>query len=224
MSRGFLALLVCAVALGQTSVLEISTETAPAGGFAQIKIYAAKPQAIPKGHIVVTLDAMFFANSPVVGVFGANGDALGLATNNWPKLDVQFLSASAGIGQLAGLPVMVISVPVLATANGTMTVSATSPDSSVTASGSVTVQGTLSVGRIPAGMGVVPAGTLVPITGTGFTPATTVTMDGVVIEQTNYLSPTEMEVTLGGGGGTGRQAGAGNGQRRGVRLFLLSGE
>jgi uncharacterized protein (TIGR03437 family) len=134
-----------------------------------------------------------------VGVFGANGDALGLATNNWPKLDVQFLSASAGIGQLAGLPVMVISVPVLATAKGTTTVSATSPDSSVTvASGSVTVQGTLSVGRIPAGMGVVPAGTLVPITGTGFTPATTVTIDGVVIEQANYLSSTEIEVTLGG--------------------------
>jgi uncharacterized protein (TIGR03437 family) len=199
MPQGFLALLVCAVALGQTPALEISAETAPAGGFAQIKIYAAKPQAIPAGHIVVTLDATFFANSPVVGVFGANGDALGLATNNWPKLDVQFQSATAGIGQLAGLPVMVISVPVLATAKGTTTVSATSPDLSVTvASGSVTVQGTLSVGRIPAGMGVVPAGTLVPITGTGFTPATTVTIDGVAISQTNYLSPTEMEVTLGG--------------------------
>ena len=199
MPQGFLSLLVCSVAFGQTPALEISTETAPVGGFAQIKIYAAKPQAIPKGHIVVTLDATFFANSPVVGVFGANGDALGLATNNWPKLDVQFLSASAGIGQLAGLPVMVISVPVLATAKGTTTVSATSPDSSVTvASGSVTVQGTLSVGRIPAGMGLVPAGTLVPITGTGFTPATTVTIDGVVIEQANYLSPTEIEVTLGG--------------------------
>jgi hypothetical protein len=122
MPQGFLALLVCAVALGQTPALEISTETSPVGGFAQIKIYAAKPQAIPKGHIVVTLDATFFAN----------GDALGLATNNWPNLDVQFLSASAGIGQLAGLPVMVISVPVLATAQGTTTVSATSPDSSVT--------------------------------------------------------------------------------------------
>jgi hypothetical protein len=29
-------------------------------GFAQIKIYAAKPQAIPKGHLAVTLDATFF--------------------------------------------------------------------------------------------------------------------------------------------------------------------
>src|SRR5271167_619314 len=103
MRWGLLLLLVCPVAFGQTPALEISTEIAPAGGFAQIKIYAAKPQSIPKGHIVVTLDSAFFANSPVVGVFGANGDALGLATNNWPKLDVQFQSATGGIGQLAGL-------------------------------------------------------------------------------------------------------------------------
>ena len=40
--------------------------------------------------------------------------------------------------------------------------------------GSVTVRGTLSVEKIPAGMGVVPAGTVVPVYGTGFTTSTTV--------------------------------------------------
>jgi hypothetical protein len=181
------------------AALQISNETAPAGGFAQIKIYAARPTAIASGHIVVTLDQTFFGNAPQVGLFGANGDALGLASMKWPQIDIQYSSASGGIGQLAGLPVIVISVPVLATATGTSLVSALSPDgSSTVVSGSVTVRGTLSVGRIPAGMGVVPAGTVVPITGTGFTPATTVTIDGVVIEQADYRSPTEIEVTLGG--------------------------
>ena len=103
----------------------------------------------------------------MAGLFGANGDAQGLATVSWPQIDVQFSSASGGIGQLAGLPAIVISVPVLASAAGrTVTVSATSPDSSVSvASGSVTVEGTLSVREIPAGMGTVPAGTVVPVYG-----------------------------------------------------------
>jgi hypothetical protein len=122
--------------------------------------------------------------------FGANADAAGLATVNGPQIDVQFSSASGGIGQLAGLPVLVISVPVLASAAGrTVVISATSPDSSVSvASGSIKVQGTLSVEKIPAGTGVVAAGTVVPVYGTGFTASTTVTIDGALITPTNVLA------------------------------------
>ena len=182
-----------------TAALQISHENAAAGGFAQIKIYAAKPAAIASGHILVTLDQAFFGKTPQVGLFGANGDALGLATVNWPQIDIQFSSASGGIGALAGLPAIVISVPVLAAATGTSVVSATSPDSSVTvASGSVTVQGTLSIGKIPAGMGVAAAGTVVPVTGTGFTAATKIVIDGVALASSSFISPTEIDVTLGG--------------------------
>lgn len=181
------------------AALQISNETAPAGGFAQIKIYAAKPAAIGSGHIVVTLDQTFFGKTPQVGLFGANGDALGLATVNWPQIDIQFSSASGGIGALAGLPVMVISVPMLAAATGTSVVSATSPDSSATVgSGSVTVQGALSIGKIPAGLGVAPAGTVVAVTGTGFMATTKVAIDGVALASSNFISSTEIDVTLGG--------------------------
>ena len=188
---------VCATA---PAALQISAETAPAGGWAQIKIYAAKPMAIASGHLVLNLDATAFGNGAMVGLFGANGDASGLATVTWPQIDVQFSSATGGIGQLAGLPVMVISVPVLASAAGrTVAVSATSPDSSVSvASGSVTVRGALSVEKIPAGMGVVPAGTVVPVNGKGFTASTTVTIDGVAIASTSFVSPQEVDVTIGG--------------------------
>ena len=44
------------------AALRISTETAPAGGWAQIKIYAAKPVAIAGGHLVLILDATVFWN------------------------------------------------------------------------------------------------------------------------------------------------------------------
>jgi len=193
---GFAGRAVCATA----APLQISTGQAPAGGWAQIKIFATKPTAIAGGHLVVDLDATAFGTGPSVGLFGANGDALGLATVTGSQVDIQFSSPTAGIGQLTGLPVVVISVPVLASAAGrTVSVTATSPDSSVSvASGSVTVQGTLSVAKIPAGMGVAPAGTVVPVTGTGFTASTTVTIDGVVIASTQFVSAQEVDVTLGG--------------------------
>jgi uncharacterized protein (TIGR03437 family) len=192
--------LICATAAGAPAALQISSTTAPAGGFAQIAIYAVKPMAISNGHMVLSLDATAFGAGAVVGLFGANGDASGLATTTGAQIDVQFSSPSSGIGQLAGLPVVVLSVPVLASAAGkTVAVSATSPDSSVTVgSGSVTLQGTLSVGKIPAGMGVVPPGTVVPITGTGFTSSTTVSIDAVVISSTQFVSSTEIEVTIAG--------------------------
>ena len=179
--------------------LAISDETAPAGGWAQIKIYAAKPMAITSGHLVLALNPTAFGTGAMVGLFGANGDAAGLATTTGAQIDVQFTSATSGIGQMAGLPVMVISVPVLASASGTVTVSATSPDSSVTvASGSVTIQGTLSVEKIYAGRGVVPAGSVVPVYGSGFTSSTTAVIDGVEIDSTKFVSATEIDVTLGG--------------------------
>jgi uncharacterized protein (TIGR03437 family) len=193
----FVGQVVCATT---PPALQISTETAPAGGWAQIKIYAVKPAVIASGHLVLNLDATAFGTGAMVGLFGANGDATGLATVNGPLIDIQFSSATGGIGQLAGLPVLVVSVPVLASAaRRAVVVSATSPDSSVSvASGAVTVQGTLSVQKIPAGMGVVAAGTVVPVYGTGFTASTTVIIDGVLIASTKFISAQEIDVNLGG--------------------------
>ncbi len=181
------------------AALQISNSTAPAGGWAQIQIYAVKPMNIASGNLVLHLDATAFGAGATAGLFGANGDATGMATTTGSQIDIQFSSASGGIGALAGVPVLVVSVPVLPSATGTVAVTAASPDGSVSvASGSVTVQGTLSVQNIPAGMGVIPAGTLAPLYGTGFTAATKVTIDGVVIAATQFVSAQEMDVTIGG--------------------------
>src|ERR1039458_10092077 len=75
----FIGPAVCATA---PAALRISAETAPAGGWAQIKIYAAKPMAIASGHLVLKLDATAFGTGAMVGLFGANGDATGLASRS----------------------------------------------------------------------------------------------------------------------------------------------
>ena len=70
--------LICATAVGAPAALQISSTAAPAGGFAQIAIYAVKPIAISNGHLVLSLDATAFGAGAVIGLFGANGDASGL--------------------------------------------------------------------------------------------------------------------------------------------------
>ena len=194
------AALVTPVFAATSPALQISSEFAPAGGWTQIKIYATKPAAISSGLLILNLDATTFGPNPQVGLFGANADASGVAAVSGSQVNIQFSSPSGGIGQLAGVPVLVISVPVLATASGrTVAVTATSPDPSLTVlPGSVTVNGSLSVQKIPAGMGIVPAGTVVPVLGSGFTPSTTVSFDAVAIASSKFVSANEIDLTLGG--------------------------
>lgn len=107
-SSGWLPLLLIRAAFVSQEIgsnvppaLQISTETAPAGGWAQVKIYAIKPQAIASGHLVLNLDATAFGAGAMVGLFGANGDATGLATTTTTttanEIDVQFSSPTGGI-------------------------------------------------------------------------------------------------------------------------------
>src|SRR5260370_39466530 len=80
--------------------LQISSETAPAGGWAQIKIYAATPQLVATGRIVMKFDPAVFGSIAGVAVFSAQGDAEGLATVSGQSLDVSISSTPGGIGQL----------------------------------------------------------------------------------------------------------------------------
>src|ERR1035437_8804116 len=186
--------------------VQLPSEPVPSGGWVEIKISLTKPQFIASGHITMDLDPKIFGPIQAAGVFGANGDAYGLATITGEHLDAQFYSPSAGIGQLAGLPVVVVSVPVLALAQraivpiaATVTLNDISGNAySVTViPGSVTVGGAaFSVQAVQSGMGVLPTGSVVPILGTGFTASTTAAMDGVAISSAKFVSPTEIDVTL----------------------------
>src|ERR1035438_3089470 len=76
LGSGFATLLAGAPA-NQGLALQVSSETAPAGGWAQIKVYAAAPHLEAGGSIAGDVDAAVFGDIANVAVFSATGDALG---------------------------------------------------------------------------------------------------------------------------------------------------
>ncbi len=190
--------------------LQVSTETAPAGSFVQIKVYSVAPASVASGSIAIDLDPTVFGEIAGIAVFSANGDAMGYANVSGQHADAHFSSASNGIGLLPGLPVFTISVPVLANAAPGMTTSVTLDPSgstwqdaqnnpySVTVSlAQFSVGGSLSVGNVTPGGGVLPAGAILQISGTGFDAGTTASIDGVSVFDVQLVSPEVLQVILG---------------------------
>lgn len=195
--------------------LRVSSETAPPGTTAQIKIFAATPALVTAANFSMDFDPQVFDGIASVAALSASGDQIGYANVNGQHLDAHFRSSSGGIGQLRSLPIFVVSVRVLASAPAgttraitlTPTVDAngvgwndTQGDAlAVTVTpGTFTAGGSLSVTSIFPGGGILPAATVLAIQGAGFQPETTVAIDGVPIASTKYVSPNEIELTLGG--------------------------
>ena len=124
------------------------------------------------------LDPAVFGNITGIAVFSAVGDAIGFATVQSRHLEAHFSSKSGGIGQLPGIPVFTVQVPVLATApagsKNTITLDPgtsqwTNPQGSIysvsVATGDLTVGGTLSIQNATPGGGLLPSGQVLRLDG-----------------------------------------------------------
>ncbi len=189
--------------------LQVSSETAPAGGFAQFRISPTVPALISAGGITMDFDPSVFGNVVSASVLSAKGDPIGTGIVLNLQAEATFTSASASLGQLPGIPVMVVTVPVLATAKvgATSTVTITAGTwldqlgntLNVTVSpGTFTVGGHVSIQSVTPNSGLLPAGTVLSVTGTGFDSSTTVAIDGASVASTQFVSATQLNVTLGG--------------------------
>jgi len=201
--------------------LQISNETAPPGGWVQIKVFSSKPQLIQSGALEFTLDPSVFGPVAHVSVFSADGLVSGLATVQDGRIALNFNCVPSpslgcgGIGQLPGLPLAVVNVPILATATvgKTVTIEADPIDKSYwnrasakfnyptyipsVIAGSVKIGGRMSVSKVSPGGGYLPSGTEVSVQGTGFTSLTTLAIEGVAVSETRYVSPQEIRFVLG---------------------------
>lgn len=189
------------------ATLQVSSTTVPPGGTAQIRILLATPQPISNGAFSIDLDPAFFGDIADVQVFSAAGDATGTAAINGRHVDVQFSSHSGGVGRLPDLPLATVAVPILPGAVlGTIgavtldpgTTRWMAPNNAVynlaVQPGSVTASGSLAIQDVTPGGGLLPAGTVVRVTGFGFRPDTVIDVRGVAIAATNYAGPAEIDL------------------------------
>jgi uncharacterized protein (TIGR03437 family) len=197
--------------------LRIVAEDTPATGTVQVKIYAAQPAQIGAGALTMDFDPAIFGAISNVAVFSSAGDAQGYAHVSGQHIDAHFTAPSGGIGQLPGMPICQISIPVLpgvrAGATSAITLDPTgTPANTFQQSGpswadlsgnlyTVTVSpttfhvgGTMSVQTVTPGGGVQPQGTVIRILGTGFDTSTSVTIDNVAVASTQLVSPQEIDV------------------------------
>ena len=205
-------LLCCLRASAAPAVtVRVANASTPPGGTAQIAIFLDTPHTLVSGELVLDLDPKMFGGILSADVFSATGDQAGVATIQGDHLDVSFTSQTGGIGRLPGLPIMVISVPILASVPPATTAivslqagTAAWKDTNnivygvSAAPGTLTVQGSLSVKDVLPGGGPQPDGTVVRIEGTGFLPLTTAAIDGVILSSTRFVKSQEIDVTLGG--------------------------
>jgi uncharacterized protein (TIGR03437 family) len=190
--------------------LVTSGETAPAGGWTQIKVYASPPRQVTAGSLSMDFDPSVFGSIANVAVFSSTGDAAGYAHVSGRHVDAHFTSPSGGIGQLPGLPLFVVDIPVLsALPNGTNTrVTLDSPASAwkdtegtaysvVVAPATFRVGGSISVQSVTPGGGVLTQGTSLEVTGSGFDSSVRVAIDGVSISSIQVFEPQRIGLTLG---------------------------
>ena len=190
--------------------VQISAANVPPGATTQIRLTLPNPHEISYGVASFDLDPSFFGQVVAVDAFSATGDQAGSAWIQDHHVDVRFTSASGGIGRLPGLPVVSITVPVLATvakgATGAIAFSsgATWKDvggnlySPVPLSARVAATGSLAIENMTPGGGMMTAGTRIRIAGTGFTAASTVLIDGGVVDSTVFISAQTIDFVLGG--------------------------
>ena len=194
-------------AANPTITLQVSSETAPPGGYAQFKITLTEPALVATAGISMKFDPAIFGDVTSFAAFSAAGDQVG----SYSTLGAGVSSPTASLGQLPGLPVFVVTVPILATAqvgaSAAITVDTTSSiwtDQHGNAytihvnSGTFTVGGTLSIQSVTPGVGLFPPGTVITIQGTGFDATTAVKIDGVSLASTQLVSAQQIDVTLGG--------------------------
>lgn len=190
--------------------LLISSETAPPGGSMQIKVWAASPKPIAGGRLFMYFDPSVFEKIEHVTVFSAAGDAYGSAAIQNSAIDLGFTSPSGGTGRLPDLPVFAVTASIRAgAAPGTRVRVSLDPSpqpwkdpqgntySVDVMAGTQTVGGTLSIQNVTPGGGVLRAGAVVRIDGTGFTTRTTLAIDGVSVSDVQVVGSRQINFTLG---------------------------
>jgi hypothetical protein len=205
---------------GSGAGLSVASPTVPAGGLLQMQVFMTEPKPILKGKQGVgtkTAQQAFVADTVALpldavrdaAIFSTDETVCGFAVMNAGATRFFFSSPLGTFGQNTDTPVLTVAYPVKATAKPGQSVSLTlDPNDSLwldpqgddyvleLKSGAMTVGGSLSITDVIPGGGVVPAGTVISITGVGFEPQSKVDFGEAKVATTQYVNSKLIEVTL----------------------------
>lgn len=152
-------------------------------------------------------DPAVFGRPLAVDVFSAAGDQTGSASFASNRLKASFSSRSGGIGRLPGVPILVVSIPVLGAAGAAADLRLIPSDVlwrdvkanqyAASADGvRFRAGGDLSIDAVTPGGGLLLEGTRVRIEGRGFGPDTAVNIDGVPLSSIQLIAPNAIDIHL----------------------------
>lgn len=202
--------------------LSVASPTLPPGGMLQVQVFMTEPKPILKGKQGIHAQqsqALDFEGegktSSLLGalrdaaIFSPSGDVSGVAVTNSSGTRFFFSSPLATYGTSSDTPVITIAYPVSTKAAAGQTLDLTldptdsqwvDPDGDdytmELKSGVLTVGGTLSISDVMPGGGVVPAGTVISITGTGFQSSSKIDFGEAHVSNTQYVNSTLIQITL----------------------------
>jgi len=209
MFRNLIAFICIPVFAQQASIVRVTSETAPPGGMAQVKVLLYSPQPISSGGMDLSLSDYSFDSVDGVALFSGTGDVSGTALVDSGRIYVQFTSPKATFGTAGNYPLMAVTLGVskdaqvgkiypvsLSASSSTWRNLLGSPIPVILEPGSITVGGSLNITNVIPGGGKLSAGSIVRIIGSGFSDKTRVQLTGLGGSIARYVSPTEIQVKL----------------------------
>jgi hypothetical protein len=186
--------------------LEVSKESTPPGGTAQVHITLTEPKPIIRSRVFVAFEERMVESIENVAILSENGEATGAAVRFGNVIRIDAASPTGILGMTEDSPLFSIAVKLRADApEGESAVFRVLPESTFfepdgdlwtvedNAPGVVTVGGDLSIDSIVPAGGRVEAGGTVRILGRGFEPWSRVEIDGVAQDHVRFVSSTELE-------------------------------
>jgi hypothetical protein len=144
-----------------------------------------------------------------VSLMNRGQDTVGVAVVQGNQIAFSINSPSAAFGNTADEPIVVVAATVAPDASVGTTYPLTISSNALTfnapggtsypleiANGLLTVANAVTIGNVKPGSTMVPAGGVVTISGTNFTPQTRLQIDDAVVSETRYVSSSRIDVVL----------------------------
>lgn len=189
--------------------LMISSETAPPGSIAQIKVSLTEPKPIITGKARMSLSGF----SDITGIALGEAEAAATAVVRGTNVAISLVSPSGTLG----LDEDDSDYPILLTIAGRVAHAPIGTKNTITLdpgalqffdpsgaaylldkieSGTLTTDHALSMSNVTPGSADLPAGSVVTISGTNFLPHTRIRFNDVPLAQVSYVNPTRMDIVL----------------------------